>query len=269
MAAGELGVPRSRRDPASRDATIGRPRLGHYLTEPSRGAAELAALLLAAPWLARAPRGDGHPVLVLPGLLASDRSTIALRRFLSRLGYRVQGWQLGRNVGRSAVIADALPAALDRLAGRGARPVTVIGWSLGGVYARDLARRSPHLVRQVITLGSPFAMSDPSQSRISPAVRRRAQRNSVHRSMPTSVPVPASAIYSRSDGIVAWQTCRDRPGPCAENIAVRGSHVGLGHNPAVLWVLADRLAQPSGRWQPFVAPPLLRALYPADRETIA
>jgi pimeloyl-ACP methyl ester carboxylesterase len=251
---------------------IRRPSLARYLTEPGRGAAELATLFVAAPWLARAPRGDGHAVLVLPGLLATDTSTIALRRFLGHLGYRVQGWQLGRNIGPTAAIVEGLPAALDRLAEPAAEPVSLIGWSLGGIYARRLARRSPPLVRQVITLGSPFAMTDPSQSRVSPALRRNTERHAGRGSTPSpsgALPVPATAVYSRSDGIVAWQTCRERPGRNAENIAVRGSHLGLGHNPAVLWAVADRLAQSQGQWQPFAAPSLLRGLYPPDAEVPA
>src|SRR6202044_2055618 len=134
------------------------PSAGLYLTEPARGLAELATLPLAAPWLAAAPRGDGHGVLVLPGLLASDMSTVLLRQFLRWLGYEVRGWSLGRNVGPTDAVLDELPRALAALAERRGGPVSVVGWSLGGIYARELARPHPEHVRQVITLGSPFAL---------------------------------------------------------------------------------------------------------------
>ena len=138
------------------------PSAGLYLTEPARGLAGLAFLPLAAPWLATAPRGDGHGVLVAPGLLATDTSTALLRRFLRRLGYDVRGWDLGRNRGPTEAVLDGLPRALAALAGRTGGPVSVVGWSLGGIYARELARQHPGRVRQVITLGSPFALTDPA-----------------------------------------------------------------------------------------------------------
>jgi pimeloyl-ACP methyl ester carboxylesterase len=256
---------------ASSGSRVRRPSLALYLSEPGRSAADVAALLVAAPWLARSPRGDGHPVLVLPGLLATDASTIVLRRFLGYLGYPVRGWQLGRNLGPTTAIVEAMPAALQRLAERYCQPVSVIGCSLGGIYARQLARQSPDLVRQVITLGSPFAMADPSQSRAQPAFNRNADRqvrapaDAPRRPVRTRpLPVPATAIYSRWDGIVAWQTCREDPGPTTESVAVHSSHLGFGHNPTALWVVADRPGQDVERWRPFAVPQALRALYPAD-----
>src|SRR5580704_19669572 len=130
------------------------PALLLFLTEPARGLADLAALPLAAPWLARAGRGDGHGVLVLPGLLASDMSTTPLRRFLGWLGYDVHGWDLGRNVGPTDTVIAGLPHALEALAERTGGPVSLVGWSLGGIYAREMARHHPGQVRQVITMGS-------------------------------------------------------------------------------------------------------------------
>src|SRR5579864_1239542 len=144
-----------------------RPSAALFLTEPLRALADLTALQLAAPWLATAPRGDGHGVLVLPGLLASDTSTVPLRRFLAWLGYDVRGWDLGRNRGPTEEVLAGLPRALLAHARRTGRPVSLVGWSLGGIYARELARRHEKHVRRVITLGSPFALSDPRrQSRV-------------------------------------------------------------------------------------------------------
>lgn len=242
------------------------PPLTLFLSEPPRSALDVAALLVASPWLRRAPRGHGGAVLVLPGLLATDASTWALRRFLGHLGYAVYGWELGRNRGPTPEIVAGIPGALDRLSGQHNGPVALIGWSLGGIYARQQGHRTPEQVRQVITLGSPYAMTDVRQTRASPAFNRSAHRHvtGIPQLDRRPLPMPATSLYSRSDGIVAWQACREQPGPRRENIVVRCSHLGFGHHPAVLWAVADRLAQPTGDWQPFVPPPRLRALYGRD-----
>src|SRR2546423_11645776 len=142
----------------------GRPATGLLLTEPIRGLADLTALLLAAPALAAAPRGDGQGVVVFPGLLAGDGSPVPLRAFLRWLGYDVRGWALGRNQGPTeAVLAGLPPAVLDH-SERTGRPVSLIGWSLGGIYPRGMARRHPPPVRQVITLGRPYRLHEPRQT---------------------------------------------------------------------------------------------------------
>jgi pimeloyl-ACP methyl ester carboxylesterase len=229
--------------------------------------ASLANLPLAAPWLAAAPRGDGHGVLVLPGFLASDRSTAVLRRFLRRLGYRVTGWNLGRNRGPTAEVLAGLPAELAGLAEQAGAPVSVIGWSLGGIYARELGRRHPAQVRQVITLGSPFALTDPRQSRVGAAYRRRERLHAPGpyrwRELPAEpLTVPSTAVFSRNDGIVAWRACVAPESASHENVEVRCAHLGFGADPATLYAIADRLAVPSGQWRPFRPPPRLRSLYP-------
>ena len=258
-------------DTAEAAATAGPtsgPSAGLYLTEPARGLAGLAFLPLAAPWLAMAPRGDGHGVLVVPGFLATDTSTTLLRRFLRRLGYDVRGWDLGRNRGPSEAVLDGLPRALAALAGRTGGPVSVVGWSLGGIFARELARQHPGQVRQVITLGSPFALTDPRQSRADGAYRRRSHLHADGTRVPTReqvarpIAVPSTAVYSRRDGIVSWQTCVEPETAQHENVEVRCAHLGFGTDPATLWLIADRLAAPAGRRRPFRPPPLLRRLYP-------
>jgi pimeloyl-ACP methyl ester carboxylesterase len=227
-------------------------------TEPARGLVSAGALVAGLPLLRLAPRGEPHPVLVLPGLMASDVSTRALRVWVSRLGHPVVGWALGRNRGATREVVDELPRLLDRLAGEHGAPVSIVGWSLGGIYARRLALRAPAQVRQVISLGSPLSLPD---RRIS-----RARRSRARRSLATPLPVPSTAVYSRSDGVVDWRACRQRKGPISENVAVRSSHLGMGHDPAVLWVVADRLAQPSDDWRPFRRPSRfgLGALFPDD-----
>jgi pimeloyl-ACP methyl ester carboxylesterase len=248
------------------------PSIPLYLTEPARGLAELAFLPLAAGWLAAAPRGDGHAVLVLPGLLATDSSTGPLRRYLRWLGYDVHGWDLGRNVGPTDAVLDKLPRELADLARRSGGPVSVIGWSLGGIYGRELARAHPELVRQVITLGSPFTLVDSRQSRADGAYRRHSSQFANSRRVPTReqvakpIAVPSTAVYSRFDGIVSWQTCIEPETALHENVEVRCAHLGFGVDPPTLWVIADRLAasaDPSAR-RPFRPPALLRVLYPAS-----
>jgi pimeloyl-ACP methyl ester carboxylesterase len=244
------------------------PSAGLLLTEPARGLVGLAALPLAAPWLASAPRGDGHGVLVVPGLLASDMSTTLLRRFLRWLGYDVRGWELGRNVGPTDAVLDGLPLALTSLAQAAGGPVSLVGWSLGGIYAREMARRHPAQVRGVITLGSPFALTDPRQSRADAAYRRRSGLHAAGGRVPTReqiarpIGVPSTAVYSRRDGITAWQACVGPETALHENVEVRCAHLGFGVDPATLWLIADRLAVPAGQWRPFRPPPLLRRLYP-------
>jgi pimeloyl-ACP methyl ester carboxylesterase len=246
-----------------------------YLTEPARGLAGLASLPLAAGWLASAPRGDGHGVLVVPGLLASDMSTALLRRYLSWLGYTVCGWQLGRNLGPTDKVLAELPRVLADLARRTAGPVSIIGWSLGGIYARELARQHADLARQVITLGSPFRLTDPRQSRADGSYRRRSHLHATGHPIPTPeqvarpIELPSTAVYSRQDGIVAWQTCVEPETALHENVEVRCAHLGFGVDPATLWVIADRLAAPAGGRRPFRVPPGLRTLYPVQAMTRA
>jgi pimeloyl-ACP methyl ester carboxylesterase len=235
-----------------------------FVTDPARAMAEFGLLVAALPLRQLLPVGDGQPVLVLPGLLADDRSTWALRRIL---GYRVHGWRLGRNLGPTAATVTGLQNRLLDLRSRYNSAVSVIGWSLGGIFARTLARNTPAAVRQVITLGSPIRLAHENQSRAGHAYDRYAHLHVLPRDLPLesgleALPVPATSIYSRSDGIVAWQACLDVPSARAENIAVVSSHLGFGHHPAVIWAIADRLAQPLGEWAPFRAPTALRPLYP-------
>jgi pimeloyl-ACP methyl ester carboxylesterase len=235
-----------------------------------RAAGEFAGTIAAWPLLRMAPRGDGHAVLVLPGLSASDASTRLLRRYLADLGYEPHGWGLGRNLGPRPGVREALLDRLDRLHEASGRKVSIVGWSLGGAYARALALRRPHAVRNVVTLGSPIA-GDASSTR----VRRLYEWASGQRAGAMSGPnaamadeVPSTSIYSRSDGVVAWRASLQPEGPLAENVEVVGSHVGLGVHAPVLYAVADRLAQSEATWKRFSPPWTLRALYPdPHRET--
>src|SRR4051812_18213922 len=243
-------------------------------TEPARTLMSAGTVAAAVPLLRWAPRGEPHPVLVLPGLMASDLSTRVLRTWLGRLGYPVVGWALGRNRGPTQEVLSELPLLVDRLAREHGTSVSIVGWSLGGIYARRLARRAPRQVRQVISLGSPFALTDrPADG--TPGVRAyqrlrpvgsSGRAHSSRGSLARPLPVPSTAIYSRWDGVVDWRTCRQEPGPTSENVAVRSSHLGMGHDPAVLWVVADRLAQPRHDRRPVPRPTRfgLGTLFPSE-----
>ena len=236
----------------------------HTLRPPSRtlmlleGRAipELGAFLTALPLLSLAPRGDGHPVLVLPGLVASDTSTRPLRSFLKGRGYAASGWRQGRNLGPREGVQHAMVDLVHELTDTHGRKLSLIGWSLGGVYARQLAKMMPERVRSVIALGSPFA-GDPRATNAwrvyEMASGRRADEQDARfgGSIAATPPVPTTAIFSRTDGICAWQGCMEKPSASSENIEVESSHCGMGHHPAVVYAVADRLAQPEGNWAPF------------------
>jgi hypothetical protein len=230
-----------------------------WLTE-YRSLWELGFALTATPLLMAAPRGDGHPVLVLPGFLVSDVSTTMLRNYLGLLGYEAHGWELGRNFGGIKKNREGLRKRLREIFEKTGRKVTVIGWSLGGVYARDLAVAMPEFVRSVVTLGSPFSRS-PHASNISDvygAVSGEAPWDDgsgiAHEfdAIGGDLKVPSTSIYSKFDGVVSWRASILQTNETTENIEVLGaSHIGLGVNAAVLWAVADRLAQPEGTFKPF------------------
>jgi pimeloyl-ACP methyl ester carboxylesterase len=217
---------------------------------------EFGAFIGALPLLSLAPTGDGHPVLVLPGLVASDSSTRPLRSFLKNRGYAVSGWRQGRNLGLREGVRDAMVDLVHELSDDHGRKVSLVGWSLGGLYARQLAKMMPERVRSVITLGSPFA-GDPKATNAwrvyELASGRRADEEDPRfgGSLADPPPVPTTAIFSRTDGICAWQGCKEKPSAKSESIEVESSHCGMGHHPAVVYAVADRLAQAEGRWQPF------------------
>ena len=231
------------------------PGLGLLLAEV-RGIFEFNASLLLSPVLMRAPRGDGHPVLTLPGFLASDLSMAPMRRYLKEIGYDAYSWKMGRNVGGVSRMRAALRDRLAEIHASTGRKVSVVGWSLGGVYARDLALQAPDMVRCVVTLGSPFAsdVRATNATRLYEALSGEAveDNSELRNAIAGDLPVPTTSIYSRTDGIVNWRTCLLRPSETAENIEVHlASHIGLGVNAAALWAVADRLAQAEGEFRQF------------------
>ena len=248
---------------------IGAPSRALLYTEPTRAAVEFGTFLTTIPLLRRAPHGDGHTVLVLPGFLADDHSTLVLRNYLGSLGYHTYGWGLGRNIGPTADILEGMRTLLVRLATSSGLPVSLVGWSLGGIFARGLAHELPEHIRDIVTLGSPFRSNSPIGSHATRSFERLAHRHVPHSELPAididrgQLPMPVTAVYTKADGVVAWQTCLQVDGVLRENVEVPGSHCGLGHNPAALWVVADRLAQPVDPWTPFAPPSYARHLYPS------
>jgi len=218
---------------------------------------EFGALLPAWPVLNKAPKGDGHAVMVFPGLSANDVSTVPLRYYLQSLNYKPWGWKQGFNFGPRAGVIDEAKSNLERTFASTGRKVSLIGWSLGGVYARELAKDMPHMVRSVITLGTPFAGSYKATNAwrvYQLASGRNIERESENYNLPVAPPVPTSSIYTKTDGVVAWQASIQAPSETnlhTENIEVIASHIGLGLNPSAWWAVADRLAQTEGSWQPF------------------
>jgi len=240
---------------AAEEQRLQPPSLFLMLAE-ARGLFELNSSLWLSPLLLRAPKGDGHPVLTLPGFLASDLSMVPMRRYLKELGYDAHAWKMGRNFGGVSSKRGALRDLLTGIHEQTGRKVSLVGWSLGGIYARDLALQLPDMVRAVITLGSPFAndIRATNATRLYEALSGEAVDDNpeIRQAIAGDLPVPATSVYSRTDGIVNWHTSLLRPSKTAENIEVHfASHIGLGVNPAALWAVADRLAQAEGEFRHF------------------
>jgi pimeloyl-ACP methyl ester carboxylesterase len=219
-----------------------------------RAPLELFSLLAAAPWLSRLPPGDGHPVMIFPGLGAGDLTTVPLRKYLRGLGYVTQAWGQGFNFGPRPGVLERAAGDLRALSEKHGQPVSLIGWSLGGIYARELAKLDPKLARCVVTLGTPFTGHPKATNawRIYELLSRsKVGDPALMAEIRKPPPVPTTSIYSRTDGIVSWRCSLNEPAPLAENIEVPASHVGMGMNPFVLYAVADRLAQPIGSWKPF------------------
>lgn len=194
------------------------------------------------------PRGHGQPVMIVPGFGASDLNTAPLRTALRRLGYTVFGWNQGVNVGMRPRVKQALTAELRELCDRYEDKISLIGWSLGGVFAREMARHQPQCVRSVITLGSPIN-GHPEANNLNTLFRLANLGKPVKldlegfRRRIVAPPVPCVSIYTQSDGLVAWRCCLEEPAANTRNIEVQGSHLGLVYNTQVLAAIAGVLAQ--------------------------
>jgi pimeloyl-ACP methyl ester carboxylesterase len=233
------------------------------ITEIPRTLFEMTTLLASLPLLNMLPKGDKHAVMVLPGFLAGDESTAMLRRYIAGLGYASLPWGLGRNTGHLEIMQRSLQDRLTQVWDEYQGQVSLVGQSLGGVYARELARLFPERVRQVITLGSPFGVTNANAA--NPMIRRLFERQTgmtigqmreaiVALDPNRTPPVPLTAIYSKGDGIVNWRVCKETvEDHQTQNIEVCGSHCGMGFNPVIYRIIADRLAQQPATWKKYQA----------------
>ncbi|PKP99620.1 MAG: hypothetical protein CVT74_07390 [Alphaproteobacteria bacterium HGW-Alphaproteobacteria-13] len=199
---------------------------------------------LGAHRLIGAPRGDGRPVALLPGYRASELSMRPLEVWLRHLGYQVRDWGMGRNEGRLAVDVERFAAQASEWAGKEGAPLTLIGWSLGGVIARETARRYPHLVREIITMGSPI-IGGPKYTALARRFTGRdfdAYEREIHARNLQGLTQPLTVIYSDRDGIVGPDIAIDIYNPQARNRKVDATHLGLGISPQVWRIIADTLA---------------------------
>lgn len=250
-----------------------KPDLMHSLLEP-RALLEALSLAIYWPLVNKTGKGDAQPVLVIPGFMTGDGATYALRRYLNLNGFEALPWEQGRNPGLQQAIFTALLEKLDEHYSHYGQKIAIIGWSLGGLYARALAHRAPEKIRQVITLGSPFTVNTRPDADVgvSDNIKRLYERlNPDQHSDPLlngepfwqqTPPVPTTAIFSRTDGIANWKYCVDKQtGEHNENIAIVGSHMGLTHNPMVYHLLLDRLQHSGRRFKPFRPGPFSKHLY--------
>jgi pimeloyl-ACP methyl ester carboxylesterase len=261
-----MAVGGRRRGPAAKrpgDAEAKELTLLDALSDAWFGAFDAAAFPLGALALAQAPRSDGHAVLVLPGFLSGDQPTWLLRWYLTQIGYRAYPWELGLNFGFSTEHPYDIEALIEHRLKEvyiesGDRKISLIGWSLGGVYAKSVARRYPKLIRDVITLGSPISgnTANVSVSRLYEWVSKMqfSDPGFARKIAETTQPlkgVPITAFYCRKDGVVPWRNACETPGPLVQNIEVKASHVGMGFDAFVFYLIAHRLAHSSGRrWKP-------------------
>lgn len=242
------------------------PAIGLAITEAHRALAEFAGLLYTRRFLERMPRGDGHGVVLLPGFLGDDGYNAPLRRYLNKLGYAAVGWAQGRNLGPRGDLLERTVEYIADAADQSGGKVSLIGHSLGGIYARELAKELPDKVRQVITLGSPFGEGRDTGTyprRLFSALNPDEQITIQQHSLTEPPPQPTTAVFSKEDGVVNWMTCyQEGRHEQAQNIQVWGSHCGMTINPMVWFLLAERLSQPEDDWRPFRSSSWRRLFYP-------
>ncbi|GJM36219.1 MAG: alpha/beta hydrolase [Saprospiraceae bacterium] len=244
---------------------IVRPSIFWLLAEGGRAISELGLSIPYRKFFTSKGKGDGHPVLVLPGFMASDLSTKPLRKFINDLGYTAYGWDLGKNTAKT-VFLDLLLEKIDSIYEQHGEKVSLIGWSLGGIFARQLAKARPDIIRQVITMGSPFKGIDKANNvawvynLISGGKRVRDIDPILFNDIPFPAPVPTTAVYTKGDGIVPWQLCMEEEDDIHQNIQVYGSHLGLGVNLSVLRIIEDRLFYREENWTHFRSKGLIKDL---------
>jgi pimeloyl-ACP methyl ester carboxylesterase len=249
------------------------PRAPHPLLALSEGRAvfEFGAFFASRAYLATLPKGDGHSVMTLPGFMATNSSTGPMRNLLNSLGYDAHGWDSGRNVRVNEELITKLEDQIERLCDESGRKISLIGWSLGGVLARELAKLRPDNIRLVMSLGSPISddRAHTNASRLFEFFNGNEPeelRDGRFLGLDVAPPVPTTSVLTKTDGVVHWRGSVQDPdkasGAPTENIRVFASHLGLGVNPSVMIAMADRLAQPEGEWTPFEANPFQSWMFP-------
>ncbi|MEP0392186.1 MAG: alpha/beta hydrolase [Erythrobacter sp.] len=255
------------------DVPVQTPRAPNPFLALSEGRAvfEFGAFYASRAYLSTLPKGDGHSVMVLPGFMATNSSTAPMRGLLKSLGYDAHGWDSGRNVRVNEELVKKLEDQIDRLFEESGRKISLIGWSLGGVLARELAKLRPEKIRLVMSLGSPITddRAHTNASRLFEFFNGDEPeeiRDGQFRGLDIAPPVPTTSVMTKTDGVVHWRGSVQDPdkasGAPTENIRVFASHLGLGVNPSVMITIADRLAQPEGEWAPFKAPTYQRWMFP-------
>jgi pimeloyl-ACP methyl ester carboxylesterase len=248
-----------------------RPPHRFWTFAEGRALFELGAFYASRPLLTSLPKGDGHSVMVMPGFMASNSSTGPMRSVLSELGYDAHGWDSGRNVRVNEALINKLEAQLTRLHSDSGRKVSLIGWSLGGVLSRELAKIHPDKVRLVMSLGSPIS-DDRNHTNAARLFKffngdePEKMRDGQFRGLDVAPPVPTTSVLTKTDGVVHWRGSVQAEGEHpTENIQVYASHIGLGVNPSVMIAIADRLAQKEGNWKPFSPSLTQRWMFPNSR----
>ena len=208
---------------------------------------EFPRLFLHAPDLLTQVRGKGERVLVFPGFGAGDFSTLILRQYLAYLGYNSAGWQQGINTGDVMVMIRTLTDAVRKQVQDTNAPVILVGWSLGGYLAREVAREVPNHVSQVLTLGSPI-IGGPKYTRVAALFKDNGlSLDMIEQAIASRdkqlLQMPITNIYSKNDGVVAWEACIDHKSPDVEHFEVRSSHLGLGISADVFRIIARQLSK--------------------------
>ncbi len=236
--------------------TIERPSLIRHLSEAFRAFGEFKRTTEFYRAFKGYKKGDGHPVLVIPGFLGSNTSTRRLRKFIKRLGYISYDWGLGRNYADLEEV-EVLMELVDKIYAKHNEKVSLVGWSLGGVYAREIAKNKSDKIRQVITLGSPFGgITEPNNAAWLFEIIKGKPVEELESEwlvgLENPAPVPTTALYTKEDGVVSWKVCREKKeDDWHQNVEVRGSHMGLANNATVWFLIADRLQYGQENWEHF------------------
>lgn len=216
--------------------------------------------------------GDGHPVMVLPPFMASDQITQSLRARIESWGYDVRGWDLGINaqtrnsdsmeeaLKQRRLVSERLTDIISEVAHKTKQAVSLIGWSLGGLHALEVAQAIPNSIRQIITLGSP--LGDPRSTAIYALMNANGTRASSDADVEQWLSgldtplrdVPFTCVYSDSDGIVDPCIAAISSGPQRQNIRVNSTHLGMAFNSRVHYILEDRLRMDAGNWEAMNTP---------------